>query len=70
MALKAKISGRVTVEITIGTDGNVQAAKAVSGPQLLQSHAANWAKKWKFSPYIKDGHAQSAKFILNLDFVQ
>jgi TonB family protein len=69
MAQKAKIGGRVTVEMIIGTDGSVQSARALSGPAVLHQHAVEWAKKWKFAPYVQnDGHAAIAKFILNLDF--
>jgi TonB family protein len=69
MAKKAKIGGRVTLEMIIGTDGSVQSARALSGPTVLHQYAVEWAKKWRFAPYVQaDGHATIAKFILNMDF--
>jgi protein TonB len=68
LARKAKVSGRVVVELVIGTDGSVQSAKALSGQKLLHQHAMDWAKTWKFTPYVSDGHAKIARFTLNLDY--
>jgi protein TonB len=68
MASKAKIGGRVVIELIIGADGGVQSARALSGPTVLHQHAVEWAKKWKFTPYVQDGRPSIAKFIINLDF--
>ena len=68
MAKRARVSGTVEVEITIGTNGIPVSARAISGPQLLHEYAVNYAMKWKFQPYILDGVPQQAKFILRMPF--
>jgi len=70
MAQKAKISGTVVLELTIGTDGSVHTARALSGPAVFHQYAVDWAKKWRFTPYAPGGHAQMAKFIIELKFTQ
>ena len=68
MAKKARISGTVIVEITIGTDGVPVSAKAISGPTVLQEHAINYAMKMRFHPYTVGGVAHMAKFKLEMPF--
>jgi TonB family protein len=69
LAERAKVSGRVRVELIIGTDGSVQSAKVLSGQKLLHQHAMDWAKTWKFTPYVSsDGHAKIARFVINMDY--
>jgi len=48
LAKAARISGAVVVEVTVGEDGNVVAARAVSGHPLLKDAAVDAARGWKF----------------------
>jgi protein TonB len=66
MAQRARVQGTVIVEITVGPDGVPRSAVAKSGPQLLHAHAIDYAMKWRFQPYMVDGHAQAAKFPLTI----
>src|SRR5687767_2830178 len=50
MAKAAAVSGPVVVELTIDEDGNVIAAKALSGHPLLKDSAQAAARGWKFKP--------------------
>ena len=50
MAKKSNIEGRVTVEVELDDQGNVTAAKAVTGPQLLRNAAEDAARRSKFKP--------------------
>jgi protein TonB len=68
MAQRARVQGKVKLEITIGTDGLPKSVKVISGPPLLHNYATEWAMRWKFRPYTVDGHAQQARFILDLNF--
>jgi protein TonB len=54
-AKDAKIQGVVTVELTIGEDGNVITAKALSGHPMLRDAAVAAAKQWQFQPTVVDG---------------
>jgi TonB family protein len=44
------VEGRVVVEVTVGEDGKVVAARAVSGHPLLRDAAVEAARQWTFSP--------------------
>lgn len=50
MAKKSNVEGRVTVEVEMDDQGNVVAAKAVTGPQLLRNAAEDAARRTKFKP--------------------
>lgn len=66
---KAKgISGTVIVVVTIGTDGRVQSAKAVEGPDELRSTAEDYARSWRFEPARVDGKPVAARFRLTMPF--
>jgi TonB family protein len=50
IARAARASGAVTVQITVDGQGNVVAARAVSGHPLLQGAAVTAARQAKFAP--------------------
>jgi TonB family protein len=52
VARKANIEGKVTVYVTLDTEGNVIAAKAESGHPFLRQAAEDAAKKSKFKPAL------------------
>ncbi len=68
-AREAKVSGTVTVQIVIDEDGNVVAAKAVSGHPLLHDAAVDAALQAKFAPTKIDGEPVRATGVLTYDFV-
>ncbi|HVG20938.1 MAG TPA: TonB family protein, partial [Blastocatellia bacterium] len=49
-ARSARVSGPVTVEVTVDEEGNVIAARAISGPDPLKDAAVNAARGWKWMP--------------------
>jgi protein TonB len=67
-AKQKRVAGTVVVEIVVNPNGDVQTAKALSGPQELYEYAENWAIRWKFSPAMLDGVAQYARFKLTMPF--
>jgi protein TonB len=56
-AKAARISGTVVVEVTVDEQGNVFAARAISGHPLLKSAAVEAARQWKFQPTTLSGVA-------------
>ena len=50
LARAAKVSGSVTVEVTINEEGDVISARAISGHPLLRDSAIDAARKWRFNP--------------------
>ncbi len=66
---KAKgITGTVVVEVTVGTEGRVESAKAVSGPEPLQATAVDYARGWRFEPARVNGKPVQARFRLTMPF--
>jgi TonB family protein len=53
-ARSARVSGPVTVEVTVDEEGNVVAAHAISGPDLLKDAAVDAARRWKWMPARMD----------------
>src|SRR5262245_7586339 len=54
-AIRAKVTGVVTMEVTVGVDGHVQDARVVSGDPLLQQAALDSVKQWLFTPAMLNG---------------
>jgi protein TonB len=55
LAKAAKVSGTVIVEIAVDEEGNVFAARQISGHPLLVDAALRAARQWKFEPTIMSG---------------
>lgn len=55
LARAAQVSGAVVVELTIDEEGNVMAARAISGHPLLKDSAIAAALGWKFKPTTLSG---------------
>jgi TonB family protein len=67
-ARDAKVSGTVTVQITIDEEGKVIFAKAVSGHHLLQDSAVAAAREAKFSPTSVDNQPVKVSGMLTYAF--
>lgn len=65
-AKAAQITGAVVVEIEIDKEGNVAAARAISGHPLLRAAGVEAARQWQFEPTIVEGKA--VKVIGSLTF--
>jgi TonB family protein len=50
MARRMHVGGAVVVKITIGPDGKVKSASALSGHPLLTQAAVSAVKEWVYSP--------------------
>ena len=48
-AKRARIEGKVVLDVTVEENGEVSIAKVVNGPKLLQQAAVDAAKQWRFS---------------------
>ncbi|HXG95340.1 MAG TPA: TonB family protein [Blastocatellia bacterium] len=66
LAKAARVSGSVVVEVTIDEEGNVIAARAISGHPLLKDAAVDAARGWKFKPTLLSG--QPVKVIGTITF--
>ncbi len=55
LAKAAEVSGPVVVEVTVDEDGNVIAARAITGHPLLKDSAVAAARQWRFTPTMLSG---------------
>ncbi|HLK47669.1 MAG TPA: energy transducer TonB [Bryobacteraceae bacterium] len=55
VAKQAHVQGIVVVTATVGVDGKVKSASAVSGPPLLQKAAVDAVKQWVYKPTTLNG---------------
>lgn len=69
IAKQAHASGTVTVEVTIGENGDVIAAHAVSGHPLLQAAAVNAARQASFTQTRLNGEPVKVMGVLIYNFV-
>ncbi len=63
------VSGQVTVQVSVDEAGNVTAAKATSGNQMLRSSAEAAARQSKFNPVRINNQAVPVNGILLYNFV-
>jgi protein TonB len=68
VARQMRVTGKVEVEATVGTDGTVEAVKVLTGNPLLTGPAVTAVKKWKFAPFTANGEPSKALTILSFDF--
>lgn len=68
IAKAAQASGNVEVEVTIDEDGNVIAARSVSGHPLLQAAAVTAAREAKFAPTRLSGQPVKVQGMLVYTF--
>jgi TonB family protein len=54
-AKAAHIQGTVVFDLRIGTWGQIESMKVISGPPMLQQAAIDCLKQWTFHPFEKDG---------------
>ena len=64
-----RVSGTVSVQVTVDENGNVIAAKAISGHQLLQQAAVDAARRARFSPTKIEGNPVTVTGVIIYNFV-
>ena len=67
-AKAAHIQGTVVVSVTIGKDGKVTDATAISGPVELRAYAVDYARNCEFEPTKVKGKPVPARFTLTMPF--
>lgn len=67
-AAAAHVQGQVTVQAEVDRDGNVAAARVVSGPLLLRDAAVDAVQRWRYRPYRSAGKAVSANATAVVEF--
>ncbi len=55
LARSARVEGTVTLEIIVGADGVVKAARAIKGPTVLRQPALDAVQSFRYEPYLSNG---------------
>jgi TonB family protein len=61
-------SARVVLEITIGPQGEVVDARALSGDEPFRGAALDAVRGWRFAPALRDGRAVPARIRYSVEF--
>ena len=69
IAVAARASGKVLVQIVINEEGKVIAAQSISGHPLLQAAAVRAARESTFNPYLLEGAPTKVMGTLTYKFV-
>jgi TonB family protein len=68
-AKAAHASGRVILQVTIGTDGRVHDLHVISAPfPSLAASALSCVSKWEYKPYVLDGAPMEVETTINVIF--
>jgi protein TonB len=62
------VAGAVLVKVEIDERGDVLAAQAIEGPNLLRAAAENAVRQWKFRPARRDGRPVRATQTIQFNF--
>jgi periplasmic protein TonB len=68
LARQARVAGTVKVEATIGRDGRVRSARAVSGPPLLRRAAEDAVRQWRYQPGMLNGEPMEVTTQVDVGF--
>jgi protein TonB len=68
LARQARVSGVVQVQATIGADGRVKKAVAVSGPPLLRQAAEAAVRRWIYDPGRLNGQPIDTTALIQINF--
>ena len=67
-ARQLKVTGKVELEVTIGSEGAVEDVKVVSGNPILARPCAKVVGTWKFRPVRQEGKPARATAPLTFEF--
>jgi TonB family protein len=68
LAVRARVSGRVILTLTLDEEGNVGDLKIVSGHPLLNEAATDAVRKWKYSPTLLNGKPVPVSATTSVEF--
>ena len=68
-AKAAGITGAVAIRATIGKDGHVVSARAMSGPDVLRQAAIDAVEQWHYKPTMLNGEPVVTETQITLNFV-
>jgi len=67
-ARKQKVEGKITLHVTIASDGSVKDLSVVSGDSRLTDAALAAVRKWRFQPFIAEGKPVDGQRDVTINF--
>lgn len=67
-AAQAHVQGEVRVQAEVDRDGNVAAARVISGPEPLRAAAINAVQQWRYRPFVSSGRPTAMSTTAVVDF--
>ncbi len=67
-ASAANVQGQVRVEADVDRNGNVAAARVISGPALLRDAALEAVQHWRYRPFLAGGKPVPVSAVNVLEF--
>jgi TonB family protein len=68
VARLAHIQGQVILQAVVSRDGTVSAIHVLSGHHLLRGAAVDAVRRWRYRPYLMEGHPVDVATIITVDF--
>lgn len=68
LALQNNMQGTVVLRAVIGKDGTVQDVQLISGPPLLASAVLDAVRKWRYTPYYRNGEPITVEKQITVEF--
>jgi periplasmic protein TonB len=68
IAREARIQGTVVLQATIGTGGEIENLRVISGPPLLQQAALDAVRSWRYKPFYLNGEPVAVETTVNVVF--
>jgi TonB family protein len=63
-----KVQGSVVLQALVGTDGNIEDLRVLSGPAILATAAQQAVRQWRFKPYLQNGQPVETKARIIVNF--
>jgi len=68
LARLTHVSGEVVLQAVVAKNGTVMATHVMRGNRLLRGAAQDAVKRWRFKPYVMDGHPVEMSTIVTVRF--
>jgi TonB family protein len=63
-----RVQGSVVLQALVGTDGNIEDLRVLSGPAILATAAQQAVRQWRFKPYLQNGQPVETKARIIVNF--
>jgi TonB family protein len=63
-----RVQGSVVLQALVGTDGNIENLRVLSGPPILTEAAQQAVRQWRFKPYLQNGQPVETKARIVVNF--